>query len=410
MRFTRFIRLNRRSQILVALSTTIFTYAFATSIMQYNLSFFTASLSSHYTIFGIVMGLPWFFSIFTDVPAGALADRFGRRKTIILGLVGMAFSGLLMYRSTNLYQIFGTLVLFGLFEGFLTVAGMASVIAISPPGREHQFVGGYQNASGLGYFIGPAVAGFVLLGLGTKIPFLVFSLLCLVGALIAYASIRMSGGKEESFAGSILDLVKKDRVYLAVVKEFFSSGRLAYLVSFSMLFIGMWTEFIWAMEPLLVRSLHSSYVTGGIILSAFVLPVALLDYPIGRWIDKTQKRYFSILGGLIAGGMGVILFSLVRSPVLLILLAFLVSLGFAFFYVAVNGLFDSLSNHHRRGYMAGVWQGSEDVGFVLGPVLGGIAADFLGLHGSFMAFGAVFFLSALWVMREKIFIKRCESR
>ena len=409
MRHLRFLHIQKRNKTLVALSAVILIYTFATSIMQYNLALFTDALASNYTLFGFVMGLPWFFSLLTDMPTGALADRFGRKRTIMLGLLGLGVSGILFYLASGLFQLFWVLVVFGVFEGLLTVAGMASVIAASPSGKEHRFIGGYFSASAFGYFFGPLAGGLMVAWSGDRFPFLVFGAICFVAALLAQLFIREYNHRgRETFLKAVISIFKKDHLYFAELKEFFSVGRLSFFVGFFMLMVGMWSEFIWAMEPLFVASIHASPVTGGIILSAFVAPFAFLDYPVGRWIDRTQKRFFSILLGLILGGGGIIFFSLTSHFYVLILLAATVSTGFVFFYVAVNGLFDSFSFHHRRGYMTGVWQSAEDIGFVLGPIFGGLAADFLGLRGAFMVFGVTFLLSILWVLWIKKDIKKYE--
>ncbi len=410
MRRHRFFSLRGANKTLFALSVVIFTYTLATSIMQYNLALFTNSLASSYTLFGVVMGLPWFFSLLTDMPTGAFADRFGRKRTIVLGLSGLGLSGILFYLISNLFQLFWVLVIFGIFEGFLTVAGMASVIAASAKGEENRFVAGYSNASALGYFIGPLLGGLIIAWSGDRIPFLFFGVICLIGALIAQIFIRDPLRKYETFLESLKKLFKKDRIYSAELKEFFSVGRLAYFVAFFMLLTGMWSEFIWAMEPLLINSVHASPIMGGVILAAFVAPIAFFDYLVGRWIDQTQKRFFSILFGLILGGVGIVLFGLSSNPYLLILLAFAVSSGYMFFHTTVNGLFDSFSDHHRRGYMTGVWQSAEDIGFVLGPIFGGILADLTGLRGAFITFGAIFLLSIFWVIWERKNIKKYEYK
>jgi len=402
MRHLRLFRIQKRGTTLLALSAVILTYTFATSIMQYNLALFTDALASTYTLFGLVMGLPWFFSLLTDMPTGAFADRFGRKRTIVLGLLGLGASGVLFYAVSGLLQLFWALVIFGVFEGFLTVAGMASVIAASPTGKENQFIGGYSSASAFGYFIGPLAGGLAVAWFGDRTPFLIFGAVCFVAAIIAQILIReYNHHTRETLFRAIRNVFVKDRLYSAELKEFFSAGRLSVFVGFFMLLVGMWSEFIWAMEPLFVNSLHTSPIIGGIILSAFVAPFALLDYPVGRWIDRTQKRFFSILFGLILGGAGIILFSFASHPYVLVLLAALVSTGFVFFYIAVNGLFDSFSDHHRRGYMTGVWQSAEDIGFVLGPIFGGVVADLLGLRGAFLIFGVTFLLSILWVVWER---------
>ncbi len=409
MRYLRLFRIKRRNKTLLALSAVILTYTFATSIMQYNLALFTDALASNYTLFGLVMGLPWFFSLLTDMPTGAFADRFGRKRTIVLGLLGLGMSGLLFYTVSGLLQLFWALVIFGMFEGFLTVAGMASVIAVSHVGKENQFLGGYFSASAFGYFVGPLAGGLAVAWFGDRTPFLFFGAICFVAAAIAWVSIHeYHQPVHETFFQAVKNVFQKDHLYLAELKEFFSVGRLAFFVGFFMLLIGMWSEFIWAMEPLFVNALNTSPIIGGIILSAFVAPIALLDYPVGRWIDRTQKRFLSILFGLILGGAGIILFSFVSNPYVLVSLAAVVSIGFVFFYIAVNGLFDSFSDHHRRGYMTGVWQSAEDIGFVLGPIFGGVMADLFDLRGAFLIFGITFLLSILWVLWERKNIQQYE--
>ncbi|HEY4523397.1 MAG TPA: MFS transporter [Candidatus Paceibacterota bacterium] len=409
MRHLRLFRVQKRGKTLLALSAVILTYAFATSIMQYNLALFTDALAPSYTLFGLVMGLPWFFSLLTDMPTGAFADRFGRKRTIVLGLLGLGASGILFYMVSGLLQLFWALVIFGTFEGFLTVAGMASVIAASPTGKENQFIGGYSSASAFGYFIGPLAGGLAVAWFGNRTPFLIFGAICFVAAVVAQIFIREYGYHVyETFFETIKNIFKKDRLYSAELREFFSAGRLSLFIVFFMLLVGMWSEFIWAMEPLFMNQLHTSPVIGGVILAAFVAPFTFLDYPVGRWIDRTQKRFFSILFGLILGGSAIILFSLTSHLYVLVLLAVLVSTGFVFFYIAVNGLFDSFSDHHRRGYMTGVWQSAEDIGFVLGPILGGVLADFFGLRGAFFVFGFTFLLSIFWVLWERKNIKKYE--
>lgn len=409
MRLLRYIRLQRHSRTLAALAAVIFIYTFATSILQYNLALFTDSLAPSYTLFGIVMGLPWFFSLLTDMPTGALADRFGRKRTIVLGLTGLGASGLFFYFTSGLFELFWVLVLFGTFEGFLTVAGMASVIAASPHGKEHQFVGGYTSASAFGYVVGPLAGGAAAAWFGGRVPFLIFGFICFVAAAVAHLAIREPARRHDSLFLAIGNVLKKDHVYLAELREFFSAGRVAFFVSFCMLLVGMWGEFIWAMEPILIASIHTSPLIGGLVLTAFVVPFALLDYPLGRWLDRTQKRFATILTGLIVGGTGIVLFSIVSSILWLTVFAAIVSAGFALFYVAVNGIFDSFSDHHRRGYMTGVWQSSEDIGFVLGPVIGGMLADVVGLSGAFRVFGVVFLLSILWVLWERKTIQQYET-
>lgn len=409
MRHFRLFPIKRRSKALLSLSAVILIYTFATSILQYNLVLFTDSLAKNYTLLGVMMGLPWLLSILTDMPAGAFADRFGRKRTMVLGLLGLGASGILFYLVSGLIQLFWVMVIFGAFEGFLTVAGFASIIATSPKGEENRFVGAYSSASEFGYFIGPLAGGVAVAWFGDKIPFLIFGFLCFAIALLAHLLIKESHYREdEPFKTAIRNIFKKDHLYTAEFKEFFSAGRLALLTGSFMLLGGMIFEFIWVMEPVFINSLRVSPVIGGIILSVFAAPFFLLDYVVGRWIDRTQKRFAAIVFGLLLGGGSVILFGLASNPLALIVFAAMVSIGYVFFYVAVNGLFDSFSDHHRRGYMTGVWQSIEDVGFMLGPIFGGVLADFFGLRGAFIFFGFLSLFVIFWAFSERKNIKKFE--
>jgi len=377
--------------------------------MQYNLALFSNGLSPNYTVFGAVMGLPWLFSLLTDMPAGALAERIGKKRMIVIGLGGLAASGAFFYFVSGIVELFWVLVFFGTFEGFLTVAGMSSVIAVSPHGSEHRFVGGYTSASALGYAFGPLFGGLVVAWFGSRLPFLVFGAICLVAMFIAAMIIPDPRHEHDPIAPALRKVFVHDRIYLAGLREFFSGGRISWLVGIAVLLSGMWSEFIWAMEPVFVAGLGLSPLLGGLVLTAFVVPFTALDYPIGIWIDRTQKRFVSIVIGLILGGVSMILFGVASSPLLLIGLAALVSTAYAFFYVAVNGIFDSLSDRHRRGHMTGVWQAAEDIGYVLGPIAGGVLADAFHLSGAFVAFGLLFLLASFGIGWMRKDIHRYES-
>lgn len=216
MRILRILRLDRRHRTLAALGAVILLYTFATSVMQYNLALFSDDLAPNYTVFGVVMGLPWLFSLLTDMPAGALAERLGKKRMIVVGLAGLAASGALFYFVAGVAQLFWVLVFFGTFEGFLTVAGMSAVIAASPPGSEHRFVGGYTSASALGYAIGPLAGGLAVAWWGDRLPFLVFGAICLLAMFVAMAIIPGPRHEHDPVAQALRKVFTRDRIYLVL--------------------------------------------------------------------------------------------------------------------------------------------------------------------------------------------------
>ena len=108
---------------------------------------------------------------------GALSDRFGRRKVILIALAGSTIDNLVMGLAPTLGWLFVGRVIAGLTAGVIATAN-AYIADVTPPERRAQSFGLVGAAFGLGFVIGPAVGG--LLGhYHLRLPFFV-SAGCLV--------------------------------------------------------------------------------------------------------------------------------------------------------------------------------------------------------------------------------------
>jgi DHA1 family tetracycline resistance protein-like MFS transporter len=108
---------------------------------------------------------------------GALSDRFGRRKVILIALAGSAIDNLVMALAPSLGWLFAGRMIAGLTAGVIATAN-AYIADVTPPEKRAQGFGLVGAAFGLGFIIGPAVGG--LLGhLHLRLPFFV-SAGCLV--------------------------------------------------------------------------------------------------------------------------------------------------------------------------------------------------------------------------------------
>lgn len=108
---------------------------------------------------------------------GALSDRFGRRKVILLALAGSTIDNLVMGLAPSLGWLFVGRMIAGLTAGVIATAN-AYIADVTPPEKRAQGFGLVGAAFGLGFIIGPAVGG--LLGhIHLRLPFFV-SAGCLV--------------------------------------------------------------------------------------------------------------------------------------------------------------------------------------------------------------------------------------
>lgn len=98
-----------------------------------------------------------------DIPAGYWLDRFDRKKTVIVGLVGLGFFTMVVTLARGFWSATVARVLFGIFEGIYNIAQFAIVGSILPENRA--LVNGMtQVFYGAGTFAGQGFVGDWLQG------------------------------------------------------------------------------------------------------------------------------------------------------------------------------------------------------------------------------------------------------
>jgi DHA1 family quinolone resistance protein-like MFS transporter len=208
---------------------------------------------------------------------------------------------------------------------------------------------------------------------------------------------------KEGLSSSVKDLIQKDKLILRELlefKELKAGGVIILLITFVLVVAD---GLIWTMEPLYTTlGLDAELV--GIMLSMFVIPYILFDAPAGYLADKIGKTKTMFLGLLIAG-IFLVTFSYLRDPMLLIASAFLATTGLALVRPSVDGLLTDLAEKKHKGGIVGVWDVSEDAGYVIGPILGGVIAQYYGsISVAFMAIGGILLLlvPVVLVMSKRI--------
>jgi len=113
--------------------------------------------------------------------AGALGDRFGARRFILIALVATGLFAALYPFISSVPWLIGL----GLIEGFFTISGtpslMAEVSRSAEPGQQARTQGVFQTAQTL-VQIGGAVIGGALFSVSPTLAFLAITAVCLAGA------------------------------------------------------------------------------------------------------------------------------------------------------------------------------------------------------------------------------------
>ncbi len=117
-------------------------------------------------------------------PAGAWADRFGRKKVVIPGLLGLAISLAAMGFSTSVWMLVIALIGNAVTGGFAGVPPAAMVSDVVPEHQKGMAMGTFRFFGDIGFLFGPLVAGATSNQFGFEIAFILAAIPCLVAMVM----------------------------------------------------------------------------------------------------------------------------------------------------------------------------------------------------------------------------------
>jgi predicted MFS family arabinose efflux permease len=317
------------------------------------------------------MAVPWALG----APfAGVLSDRFGRRPSIVLALVGVGAATIGAGLAPNFGVLMALRVLAGIFGGFGPAAVMAAIGDLFPPTRRGMAMGWMNMGFSLAAIVGTPAVGVVGGALGWRWAFAATGLLLLALGLVfrlGFPSVRtpFPGGSMLATYRAVLDVPGLGSVLGANLLEraLFNLGVL-YLPSFLIL--------SYALDPVTVAPTLSLVAVGSVVGNIA-----------GGWLgDRLPKAAIFVVAQATAGLIALALFSLPVGLAISAIGGALFGLVNAISRPALLALGTELSTRHR-GAVLGVLSLTNQGGIVLGSSLGGVA---IGLGGYAAIAGVMF--------------------
>ena len=96
------------------------------------------------------------------IPAGALGDRFGRRRSLIAGLAVFALGSAAAAFASGTGELIGARVVMGLGATFVMPATLSILNAVFPPKERAQAIAAWSAVAGAAVVIGPTLGGLLL--------------------------------------------------------------------------------------------------------------------------------------------------------------------------------------------------------------------------------------------------------
>jgi DHA1 family tetracycline resistance protein-like MFS transporter len=312
----------------------------------------------------------WMQVFFTPV-FGALSDRFGRKPLIFISLVGSAAGYLVVGLAGSLMMVFIGRAIGGIAGGSISTA-QAYVADVTTRENRAKGMGLFGAAFGLGFILGPALAG-ILSKWGIAMPFYFAAALSIANA-IAVLLILPESLKPELRRKVEADIERKGRLAEMVEVLEGKDFRLVAIVYF--LLISAFSIMTYAYVLFTEHTYGYSAEQNGY-LFAFVglISIVMQGFAFGRLAKTFGESPLAVAGCLILTiGLFAIPFA---GPAFgglagLLFVSALLAGGNAFATPALSTMGSKLAAAHVQGRAMGVLQSLASLGRAIGPTVGGV--------------------------------------
>ncbi len=295
---------------------------------------------------------------------GFLADKIGRKLTIMIGLGVYAIASFCFLLGNTFYYFFALMVLCGIAIGVFRSAALALIGDISHSSKEHtSTVNGAEAFFGVGAIIGPLIVTSLLKqGVDWKWLYLVAGLLCLILMSISL-SVRYPAQREvksESVSlGTTLALLK-DPYALG-----FSLGAFLYVSVESAIYVWMPTYLL-------------GYDGSLTLLAAYALTVFFTLRALGRFLGMwllAHLNWAAVMALCSTVIAACFVLSIIMGKAVAVFLLPLSGLFMSVVYPTLNSKGISCFARNQHGAVAGVLLFFTAAGAAFGPLVMGVVSD-----------------------------------
>jgi len=375
-------------------------YATGAGALWFLLPVMAEEFTKDITVVGILLSIPYVISTIVAIPSGELSDRVGRKTVGIIGLLIVILIGVIVPLVSSLPQFILFAIVLGLSVQLINAPARAFVMDIAPQKMTSEYFGIFISSINLGLAIGPMMVGFLMrdsLSIGITTVSYMYILIGLIGLFI-FSTLNDTIKEREPLSDGIKNMLRTDKVFRRGIRQYRELKNLGMLVLVLTILFTITDGVVWTLEPLYYQYLKLSSSMGSLILAMFILPLIVLGLPAGRLADKYGKLK-ALVFGVVLSGISLILFGFSHTTLTLLLSAFFTSAGLAFAWASVSGLITDISVNKDRGCITGVWNMFMDIGYVIGPFLGGmIAGYFHNIGNAFSTMGLILLFSIILII------------
>jgi len=344
--------------------------------------------------------------LITTFPGGWLADRAGRKKPVILGLLAYSAVMSLYGFSQDVSQLILLRGLQGLASGIVWPVISTMVVEMVLPRDRSKAMGLHEMMHFLGMVIGPALGG-VLAGVFTiAIPFLVCGVLAFFSSIIVALTVQETVSAKRRIDDFSAESPRFGPDSKAPTRNE-AISTLKKLTPYTSIFIGLCiAQFILVFSNALMQPVLSVYaneemgiseVGVGMLFTVQGIVTLLATIPMGIVADEVGRKPMIVLGKIIhASAALLVIVSGSLWPLLLVMT--MRGFGRSMSNPSITAMFSGLVSTSKRGRGMGIFNLFRNVGLVVGSAVGGFLYEFSSSEAPFLACAGVGLIGVLVVL------------
>ena len=315
-------------------------------------------------IIGLAVGAQGLGEAFFSIPTGLLINKFGNKKIMLIGMIGLSISGLLSGLFQNNLALYFALFSLGTFYGFFSLSRHSFMTQIVPSEYRGKAFSRFGGINRIGWFFGPVIGGFTAGSIGIDIPFYIISIVALFTTILIFFTTEPANE----------NLIHSNEIKPPTFKETILDNKKSFTIGGSGHFIMQFLrQCRHVLIPIWALSIGLGVEELGLIQSISAAIDMTLFYPVGLIMDKYGRKWTSV-PSIILLSSGFIFMTYVDSFNGLMLVGLLLGFANGLGSGAMLTLGSDLSPKNQPGSFLGIWRlfgwSGNSAG---GPISGAIA-------------------------------------
>jgi multidrug resistance protein len=331
-----------------------------------------------------------------SIPMGALSDRTGRKRPMIVGLIGLAAATVLFAFADRLAWLFVARMVQGAGDAVTWVVGLALIADLYDTRERGRMTGFVMSGASLSFMIGPSIGGWLYEIGGMRLPFLAVAAVA-VAAIAAWSIVELPEAPRQIESGSVREVLRAPGMTGCIAAVIIAAATLSML------------EPIGALR---LDELGAGPARTGMVFGAAALSNAFLHPFFGRLSDRFGARTMTLVGLVVAGAM-LPLYGLAWSYMSMLVLCVVQAGAMSLPITPSLSYMTELASSGRtenNGVGYGIYNVAWAVGLMVGPSIGGVAYERVGFARMMLMWSPAVVVMALLVARSSTRSLRVDTR